>query len=162
MGEGAVETVTPAPMDERERAQWAAAKDGDPEELMRLADLIGCEGLHERASGSAELRSVAIRAMRYCGDFSELPWLAELAGGSSDVDAREALDVIVHLAARPRQATDPEDAEELHEGCAALLAIARDGNRLRERRVLAIRALRMLAERSCVRRTDIPADLDAH
>jgi hypothetical protein len=149
-------------MDDRERAQWAAAREGDPEDLMRLVDLVGCEGLRERAPGSAELRSVALQAMRYCGDFSELPWLADIAGGSSDTDAREALDAIVQLAARPRQATDPEDAQELHEGCAALLAIARDGNRPRERRVLAIRALRMLAERGCVRRADIPAELDAH
>jgi hypothetical protein len=148
-------------MDGRERAQWAAAKEGDPEELMRLADLAGCEGLRERAQADAELRTVALRAMQYCGDFSGLPWLAEVAGGASDAEARDALDSVVQLAARPRTATDPEDADELHEGCAALLVIARDTNRPRDRRVLAIRALRMLAERGCVKRADIPVDLDA-
>jgi hypothetical protein len=39
--------------------------------------------------------------------------------------------------------------------------MARDTSRPRERRVLAIRALRMLAERGCVSRGDVPGDLDA-
>jgi hypothetical protein len=148
-------------MDERERAQWAAAKEGDPEELMRLADLTGCEGLRERAVGNVELRAVALQAMQYCGDFAELPWLAQVGAGPSEADARQALEAIFQLAARRRKATDPEDAEELHEGCGSLLAIARDGSQPRERRVLAVRALRMLAERGCVKRGDIPAELDA-
>jgi hypothetical protein len=149
------------PMDAREAAQWAAAKEGDPEELTRLADLVGCEGLRERAS-DAELRPTAIRAMQECRDFSELPWLAQVAGEGSDADARAALDSIVELSARRRRATDPEDADELHAGCGALLALARATDRPRERRVLAIRALRMLSERGCVKRADIPTDLDAH
>ena len=65
------------------------------------------------------------------------------------------------MAARPRRATDPEDADELHAGCGALLSLARSASRSRERRVLAVHALRMLAERGCVRRADIPTDPDA-
>lgn len=149
-----------SPIDSRELAQWMAAKQDDPEELARLARLVGCEGLRERAE-SPELRLTAARAMRYCSDFSELPWLAQLAAGPSDDEARAALESAVELAARPRRATDPEDADELHTGCAALLDLARGTDRPRERRVLAIRALRMLADRGCVKRTDIPADLDA-
>jgi hypothetical protein len=148
-------------MDERERAQWAAAREGDAEERMRLVDLVGCEGLRERTLAEADLRGVAVAAMAYCSDFAELPWLAEVAAGKNDSDARAALDAIGQLAARPRRATDPEDASELHEGCAALLAMARETGRPKERRVLAIRALRMLAERGCVSRADIPGDLDA-
>jgi len=110
-GDGATDGLGPAaPMDARERAQWASAADGDPEELMRLAT---------------------------------------------------ALETIGDLAAAPRRANDPEDAPELHEGCASLLALSRAGERPRERRVLAIRALRMLADRGCVKRADIPAELDA-
>ncbi len=147
-------------MDAREAAQWAAAADGgDPEELMRAADLVGCAGLRERAS-QVELRTTAIRAMSYCRDDSELPWLAELAAGKNDSEARAALDAIVDLAARIRRATDPEDAEELHAGCGALLTLARSTSTPRVRRVLAVRALRMLAERGCVRRADIPTDVD--
>jgi hypothetical protein len=150
-------------MDERERAAWASARDGDPEEQMRLADAIACEGLHQRAQeGDATTRAVALRAMRYCRDFGELPWLAQVAAGDDDGEARLALEAIGEIAARPRRATDPEDALELHEGCAGLLALARAPKKPRERRVLAVSALRMLAERGCVARTEIPAELDAH
>ena len=149
-----------APMDAREAAQWAAAKDGEPEELGRLARLVGCEGLRERAE-TPGLRTTAAKAMQFCPDFSELPWLAQVAVGSSDDDAKAALESIVELAARRRRATDPEDADELHAGCVALLDLARSTERSKERRVLAIRALRMLAERGCVKRADIPTDLDA-
>jgi hypothetical protein len=150
-------------MDGRERAQWAAADDGgDPEELMRLADAIGCEGLHQRArEGDATARGLAIRAMRYCRDFGELPWLVQVASGADDREARLALEAIGELAARPRKATDPDDALELHDGCAGLLELARSTKKPKERRVLAVSALRMLAERGCVARTEIPTELDA-
>ena len=45
-----------APADPRETAQWAQARDRDPEELMRLADLVGCYGLHQGASRAADPR----------------------------------------------------------------------------------------------------------
>jgi hypothetical protein len=150
------------PMDAREAAEWAAAsaKDVDPDELARLAELVGCEGLRERGD-DAKLRPTAIRAMQFCRDFSELPWLAQVATTGTDDDARAALDAVVELAARPRRATDPEDADELHVGCGALLELARGAERPKERRVLAIRALRMLTERGCVKKADIPTELDA-
>jgi hypothetical protein len=150
------------PMDAREAAQWAAAsaKDAEPEELARLADLVGCEGLRERGE-DPERRGTAIRAMKYCRDFSELPWLAQVAASGTDDDARAALDGVIELAARPRRATDPEDADELHVGCGALLDLARGAERPKERRVLAIRALRMLVDRGCVKKADIPTELDA-
>jgi hypothetical protein len=151
-----------APMDAREAAAWAAAgaRERDPEDLARLADLVGCEGLRERAD-QAEMRATAIRAMEYCGDFSELPWLAQVATSGSDDEALAALDAVVELSAMPRRATDPEDADELHVGCGALLDLARGAQRPKQRRVLAIRALRMLSERGCVKRGDIPTELDA-
>ncbi len=100
--------------------------------------------------------------MQYCRDFSELPLLAQVGTDGNDADARSALDSAVALAARPRRSVDPEDADELHAGCATLLSLARAVDRPRDRRVLAIRALRMLSEYGCVKRSDIPADLDAH
>jgi hypothetical protein len=149
-------------MDAREAAAWAVAvaKDHDPEDLARLADLVGCQGLRDRAD-QTELRGTAIRAMEYCGDFSELPWLAQVGTAGNDDEARAALDVVVELSAMPRRATDPEDADELHVGCGALLDLARGVARPKERRVLAIRALRMLSERGCVKLRDIPRELDA-
>ena len=149
------------PMSAREVAQWAAAKEGEPEELMRLTDLVTCTGLHERAVQQPELRPTALAAAKYCRDFSELPWLAQVGTDGSDADARAALDAVVDLAARPRRSVDPEDADELHTGCATLLMLARTPDRPRDRRVLAIRALRMLADYGCVKRPDIPTDLDA-
>jgi len=147
----------PSPMDAREAAAWAVAVAKD---LARLADLVGCQGLRDRAD-QTELRGTAIRAMEYCGDFSELPWLAQVGTAGNDDEARAALDVVVELSAMPRRATDPEDADELHVGCGALLDLARGVARPKERRVLAIRALRMLSERGCVKLRDIPRELDA-
>jgi hypothetical protein len=150
------------PADPRVAAQWAVAQDGgEPEELMRLGDMVGCQGLEEGAS-HPEQRPTALLAMQYCHDFSELPFLAQVGAEGSDADARVALDSAVALAARPRKAVDPEDADELHTGCGTLLALARASDRPRDRRVLAIRALRMLSEYGCVKRADIPVELDAH
>jgi hypothetical protein len=152
-----------APMTEAERTAWSEADGGEPAELARLVDLVGCDGLRERASGpgGAAVRSLALRAMSYCPDFSELPWLADLASTASDDVAAQALDAIVDQAARPRRAVDPEDADELHTGCAALLALAKAPDKARPRRIGAVRALRMLVDRGCVRVADIPTDVDA-
>jgi hypothetical protein len=148
------------PMDSREADAWARAQDGGDDEDIRLADLVGCVGLRERA-GAASLRRTAVRAMAHCRDFSELPWLAEVGAHGGDPEALVALDAIVEQAARVRRATDPEDADELHSGCGALLALSRDPAQQAPKRVRAIRALRMLSDRGCVKRADIPADLDA-
>jgi hypothetical protein len=149
-----------AGIDPIESDLWERAKEGDAEDLMRLVDRIGCDAIEERAHDK-ELRKTAIRAMAYCGDFTELPWLADVAAGAGDDDAIAALESIVDEAARPRRATDPEDAEELHEGCQKLLALARAADKPKARRVAAVRALRMLAERGCMKREEIPSDLDA-
>jgi len=147
------------PLDTRAAEAWAYAVDGGEDEDLRLVNLVGCVGLRERA-GDPRLRATALRAMAQCTDFSELPWLAELGTKGSDADARAALDAIVEQAARVRRATDPEDADELHAGCAQLLALAGAKDRPAARRVRAIRALRMLADRGCVKREEIPGDLD--
>jgi hypothetical protein len=148
------------PMDGREAEAWSRAQDGGDDDDLRLADLVGCSGLRERAATTA-LRSTALRAMAYCRDFSELPWLADVGTRGSDADALGALDAVVDQSARVRRATDPEDADELHTGCAALLDLAKAAERPAARRVRAIRALRMLSDRGCVKRADIPTDLDA-
>jgi hypothetical protein len=148
------------PMDAREAEAWARAQDAGEDDDVRLADLIGCEGLRERA-GDPRLRPTALRAMAQCPDFSELPWLAEVGTTGGDAEALVALDAIVDQATRVRRATDPEDADELHVGCGQLLALADTKDKPAARRVRAIRALRMLADRGCVKRADIPTDLDA-
>jgi hypothetical protein len=147
-------------MDSREGEVWARAQDGGDDDDIRLADLVGCTGLRERAQ-DPRLRPTAVRAMAHCQDFSELPWLADLGTHGGDAEAIAALDSVVEQAARVRRATDPEDADELHEGCGALLALAHTTTAPAPRRVRAIRALRMLSDRGCVKRADIPADLDA-
>jgi hypothetical protein len=165
-GEAAVIAEAPAAdaavvIDESEQAAWNEAADGgDPAELLRIARRLSCEDLRARAS-LAGLRLLAVRAMAYCPDFTELPWLAETATTGPDDVAGEALDSILEQAARPRRAVDPEDAEELRAGCTALLALARAQDRPRIRRIRAVAALRMLSERGCVSRADIPSDVDA-
>ena len=154
-------------MDAQEAEAWSRAThglDGGDDDLIRLAELVGCPGLHERAAnesaGNETVRRTAVRAAAYCSDFSELPWLARLGVDARDDEALDALDSIVDQAARVRRATDPEDADELHAGCGTLLELARS-TAPAPRRVRAIRALRMLAERGCVKMADIPHDLDA-
>jgi len=149
------------PMDPKEVEAWDRAKDGDDDDRMRLADRVGCTGLRERTQEPGR-RSTAIRAMAYCSDFFELPWLVSMAASADDAEGIEALEAIVEQAARPRRATDPEDAQDLAAGCQALLAFSRDRGRPRARRVIAIRALRMLAPRGCVKRVEIPTEFDAN
>jgi hypothetical protein len=95
------------------------------------------------------------------GVFAGLPFLAEVARSGDDAQAEAALGSTIDLAARPRTAIDPEDAAEMKEGCDLLLALAKDEKAARSRRVKAVRALRMLAERGCTDPSAIPTELDA-
>jgi hypothetical protein len=147
-----------APPDPRELQAWERAAQGDEDEFVRLAAAIGCPGLRERAA-IASLRPLALRAMGACDDLSEVGWLANVALTGPDADATMALDSIVDEAARPRRSVDPEDAEEIAVGCRTLLTLARAPDRPKARRVRAIRALRMLADRGCVKSADIPVDV---
>jgi hypothetical protein len=150
-----------AAIDPREDELWRRASDGEGDDLARLVDYAGCAGVEERGRNDAALRATAARAMAYCHDFSGLPWLAEVGQDGPDADALAALDSAVQLAAQPRRAVDPDDAPELREGCDRLMALARDVARPRDRRILAIRALRMFSERGCADDGAIPTDLDA-
>jgi hypothetical protein len=159
---GSAESVAPraafgdASASPRDSTLWANARDGDPEDLATLAAHEGAAGLVEAAS-DASLRATAIRAMGYARGWSQLPFLSRAAGGKDDNEARLALDATIDLAARARTSEDPEDAEELREGCETLLALARDAARARPRRVAAVRALRMMP---CAK-TELPTDVDA-
>jgi hypothetical protein len=143
-------------MDAKEADAWEHAKTGDESEQARLVDLIGCDGVRARAEDDA-LRPTALRAMSTCPDFSELPWLADVASSGSDAEAVLALDAITQQAAQRRHPVDPEDALELGEGCRALLDVARSDRQPPARRARAVVALHMLADRGCVKRADIPA-----
>jgi len=140
----------------RDVAMWSSARAGAPEDLASLATHEGAAGLVE-AAADAELRVTALRAMGYARGWAQLPFLAQAAAGTSDDEALLALDSLGELAARPRRSEDAEDAEELREGCDKLGALARDVARARDRRVGALRALRMMP---CPKQ-ELPADLDA-
>ena len=143
---------------------WTRAKAGDADDLARLADREGASGLVARASEDAAWRLAAIRAMAFVDDpgaFEALPSLARAARTGDDAEAMAALESAGDLASRPRRAVDPEDAAELREGCDLLLALAKDTQAPRPRRIASVRALRMLADRGCVKVADLPTDLDA-
>jgi len=144
----------------RDERMWGHAKDGDEEDLTTLATHEGAAGLVEAAS-EAELRSTAIKAMAYARGWAQLPFLAKTASGKDDTEARLALDSVVELATRVRRAEDPEDADELREGCDALSGLARDTKRQRVRRIAAIRALRMMPCPPPKSGEELPTDLDA-
>jgi hypothetical protein len=139
---------------------WARAASGAPEDLARLAQAEGSEGLVAGAT-SAERRMIAIKALAHVDGFGALPFLSEIAASGKDDEARAALESIADAAARPRRALDPDDALELRRGCDTLLALARDASVPRARRTRAVSALRMLADRGCVEPKSIPKDLDA-
>ncbi len=140
-------------------ALWTAAKDGDPDELARLADAEGGIGLVERA-GMPAYRLTALRAMGYADGFVMMPVLGDAARHAPAPEATAAAESAARVAARKRAQTDPEDAEELFAGCADLLAAAKDTSRPRPVRIDVIRALRMLVDYGCVHAGDIPTDLD--
>jgi hypothetical protein len=145
---------------------WQHARLGDAENLSNLAGYEGPVGLQEVADRDPGLRPIAIKAMAYVHGFAQLPYLAKAAAGSNDEEATLALDSILEIATRPRTSADPEDAEELAEGCSTLLAIAKDTGKSKPRRVNSVRALRMLpcpsAEGSGeLRSSDVPSDVDA-
>ncbi|MBX3188279.1 MAG: hypothetical protein KF819_14770 [Labilithrix sp.] len=145
-----------APAVLRDVALWANAKGGSVEDLASLATHEGAIGLVE-AAAEPELRATAIRAMGYARGWAHLPFLAKVAAGKDDDEAEIALDATVELAARPRRAVDVEDHAELEEGCESLAALTRDAARPAERRIPALRALRMMP---CPK-LDLPTDLDA-
>ncbi|MDB4945331.1 MAG: hypothetical protein JWP97_4865 [Labilithrix sp.] len=140
----------------RDVAMWTSAREGAAEDLASLATHEGAAGLVE-AAGEPSLHATALRAMAYAPGWAQLPYLAGAAAGKGDDDARLALASIGELAARPRRSEDVEDVEELGEGCEKLGALARDTAGVRERRVSALGALRMLP---CPRQ-ELPTDLDA-
>ncbi|MGO9712976.1 MAG: hypothetical protein ACLQBL_29220 [Polyangiaceae bacterium] len=143
---------------------WTQALGGEAGDLARLADREGAMGLAERGAADPAVRATALRAMAFApepGAFGGFPFLAEAARGTDEAQAEAALQSAIDLAARPRRAIDPEDAAEMKAGCDSMLALAVDPKAARARRVNAIRALRMLADRGCVDPRAIPADLDA-
>jgi hypothetical protein len=141
-----------APIDDK---MWAAAKDGEEEDLATLASHEGAVGLVEATKDPA-LRPTAIRAMGYARGWAQLPYLVTAASGDDQNDAKAALESIEDLAARPRRSEDNEDAAELQEGCEKLLVLAKDAKTDRGRRISAIRSLRMMP---CPK-ADLPTDLD--
>lgn len=140
----------------RDVAMWTVAREGAVEDLAALAVHEGAVGLVE-AAAEPELRETALRAMGYARGWAQLPFLARTAAGTEDGDAKLALEAAVDLGARPRSAEDVEDFAELREGCESLGALARDTARAKERRIVALRALRMLPCPTL----ELPTDLDA-
>lgn len=140
---------------------WVLAAAGDPDDLAALAREEGAAGLAEHAEAAPARRATALAALAYVDDLGGVPYLARRLDEGPDAEAVAAGASLVDAAARPRTARAPEEAEELVAACGRLLALARDAKRPRPRRVAAVRALRMLAERGCVRREDVPGDVDA-
>lgn len=160
-GAVAVVSRTSAPVEAgaavvRDVAMWTSAREGAPEDLASLATHEGAAGLVE-AAAEPELRATALRAMGFAPGWAQLPYLARVASGNDDEEAKLALESTVELGARPRKAEDVEDEPELREGCEKLGALARDTGRARERRIVALRALRMMP---CPQQ-ELPTDLDA-
>jgi len=141
---------------------WDSAADGEVADLARLHDREGDRGLLDRAAWPP-YRATAIRALAYGDDFTALPFLAGVALSGTDAEADAALESARTLAAVPRRTRDPEDAEELRQGCESLLVLARAVDAPRGRRAGAVSALRMLEGTGCLHGTAeaVPADLGA-
>ncbi len=145
----------------RDLAMWSHARDGGTEEdLAALAVQEGGAGLVE-AAGDPALTSTAIRAMPFACGWTMMPYLATTLGGEDEALAKLASASLQELAARPRRAEDAEDVDELREGCEKLGGVARDKDRAKDRRIGAIRALRMMPCPPWPAGSAIPTDLDA-
>ena len=140
----------------RDVAMWTSARDGQPEDLASLATHEGAAGLVE-AAAEPELRSDGAPrdGLRARLGAAALPRADGVGARRRGGAARARLGGRARRASRT--AEDVEDAAELREGCEKLGALARDAARPRERRVLALRALRMMP---CPKQ-ELPADLDA-
>lgn len=148
---GAQPTVS-VPRTEQDETLWAHAKEGEPDELARLAHREGPSGLLERGD-LPEWRKTVILALAYTDETTNLwvalPWLAGVADGADAEEALLAVETSAALAARPRRAVDPEDAMELRAGCERLSRVVKNEQRSKPVRVGAMRTLRMLAEYGC-------------
>lgn len=140
-------------------ALWEQAVDGGADDLARLEAAVGSEGV-TASYPYARRRLTALRSLAYAEDLDSFPFLATAATSGTDDEASASLDSVALLLARPRRATDPEDALQVREGCARLVALAKDAARSRSRRIRAVGVLRAAADRGWVRRGDIPSDLD--
>jgi hypothetical protein len=138
---------------------WARAQDGEADDLARLHDREGSLALVERGQ-AAGFRLRAIEALGYADDLYAFPWLSDVAVHGGDTEALLALASLAQVAARPRRSVDPEDGLEVRQGCDALLGLAKDVTGPRARRIGAVRVLRMLEDRGCAQRSDIPTDVD--
>ena len=139
---------------------WKQAADGGDDELERLASVEGIHGLEDRATAPS-FRITALRAMAFAPGFSAFATLGAAAQKGTEQEATAAVESADAIAARKRQQVDPEDDDELGQGCAALLATAKDASRPRPVRIGAVRALRMLSDRpACAKASDIPTDVD--
>jgi hypothetical protein len=137
---------------------YRRAADGTEEDLMRLARRLGPLDLFDTARTKDE-RRIAVRAMAFTEGLAALPILADLAAGDDEALALDASESATSLAGRGRDQNDPEDAEEMRAGCTKLLALAK-GSGTKAVRIHAVRTLRLLADRGCVKADDIPKDFD--
>lgn len=146
--------TTPFVMDEA----WERAREGDDDELARLARQKGVPGLLAGLEAPGPPRAVAIRALGVAPGYGQVAALARVAEVGEEGDSTLALESIRAIAARPRTAEQVEDAAELREGCEILLRVAKSPNAARNRRRLALGALRMFADRGVVSISELPAD----
>lgn len=138
---------------------WAKASEGELADLARLHDREGETGLIQRA-GVPAYRMTALLALGCGEDFTALPYLADVAATGGDGEAEAALASVESIASVPRRTRDPEDALELRKGCEMLLALARQADAPRVRRVSAVSALRRLETTGCLHGEAPPTDFD--
>jgi hypothetical protein len=140
---------------------WKRALEGDADDHARLCERIGSDGLIEATAVPAR-RLTALRALAFATDFTALPFVAKVAGSGTDDEAAAALESASFELSQPRRAEDRDDALEIAEGSAALLAVAKDKKVAVARRTRVVRVLRQLADRGWVVPAEVPTDLDAH
>jgi len=160
-GKAATDAPAAAPEDPVLTDLWTRAASGDDDDLERLCRCEGTDRLVEMSVDPGR-RPVALRALAFSEDFTPLPFLAEVASGTNEAEATVALASVAAIAAQPRRATDPEDVLELVLGDKRLLALSRDPGKPAARRLAAIRALRLLADRGGLDPREVPGGVDAH
>ena len=148
-------TTPPPPMPITGDALFTAAEAGDPEDALRLLQREGTQGL-VRALSEEKLRVAAIHGLGQTQGLGAVRPLVRAADDSAEPEL--ALRTAVDLIVQARRSADVDAPEEIRDAARVLAEMTQDERRPPPVRALALRALRLLADRGAVAPGTIPTD----
>lgn len=140
---------------------WIQAKDEDPLERARLAEIVGASGLLLGLEDGGAIAETALASLPYADDAEiALRRLGELALAADARGLDPLLAAILEIAGRPPKDREALDAEGARACGEAVVSIASRASLDRALRARAVSAARALAAKGYVDPARIPSDLD--